>query len=515
MKPHLMFAEDDSTPRPPVNAPDLIADLELATLCEAMARGDEGLLSAARAALLDPLTDPAEIRYRQQVLADCLRHPGAVRELHRVADEAIAAERKLLRGAFTGQSAPLLNRSVRVLEVFGDFLHRLRAIAERQVDTFSSSAFTRLFREILAELDDDYLRTMDAVLEQLRFEHGIVVSARLGDGNKGVDFVLRKPPGKGRKSPGHRALKRSNLSFTVTGRDESDYRSLTALRGRALSGIANATAQSADHVRDFFLALRDELGFYLGCVNLAETLSELGVPTCWPEPRAPGGNVLSARELHEPCLALRLRRGVVGSDLDADGRSLVLITGPNQGGKSTFLRGAGIAHLMMQAGMFVAARQFTASTVTGVFTHYKREEDASMASGKLDEELARMSTIADHVTPGSLLLCNESFASTNEREGADIAAEIVRALTDSGVRIVFVTHLYELARRMHTEAPERCVFLRATRRDDGERTFRISPGEPTPTAHGADLYVKIFGTAPVRSTQDEGPDEPDRAPPPW
>jgi DNA mismatch repair ATPase MutS len=54
------------------------------------------------------------------------------------------------------------------------------------------------------------------------------------------------------------------------------------------------------------------------------------------------------------------------------------------------------------------------------FTHYKREEDATMTSGKFDEELSRMSEIADEIRPRSLLLCNESFASTNEREGAEI-----------------------------------------------------------------------------------------------
>jgi DNA mismatch repair ATPase MutS len=83
---------------------------------------------------------------------------------------------------------------------------------------------------------------------------------------------------------------------------------------------------------------------------------------------------------------------------------------------------------MMQCGMFVAARQLRADARAGVFTHCKREEDASMESGKLDEELGRMSGILDQMTPGSMLLCNESFASTNEREGAEIARQIVRAL---------------------------------------------------------------------------------------
>ncbi|MER8376745.1 hypothetical protein NKH19_22355 [Mesorhizobium sp. M1338] len=64
---------------------------------------------------------------------------------------------------------------------------------------------------------------------------------------------------------------------------------------------------------------------------------------------------------------------------------MVVITGANQGGKSTFLRGVGLAQLMMQCGMFVPAA-FCGSVCDGVFTHYKRGEDATMKSGKLDEE---------------------------------------------------------------------------------------------------------------------------------
>ena len=82
---------------------------------------------------------------------------------------------------------------------------------------------------------------------------------------------------------------------------------------------------------------------------------------------------------------------------------------------------------MMQCGMFVAAESFRANVSDGVFTHYKREEDANMKSGKLDEELGRMSAIIDNVTPNSIVLFNESFASTNEREGSEIARQIVRA----------------------------------------------------------------------------------------
>ena len=181
--------------------------------------------------------------------------------------------------------------------------------------------------------------------------------------------------------------------------------------------------------------------------------------------------------------------------MDADGKQVIMITGANHGGKSTFLRSVGLAQLMMQAGMFVPAGSFTASVSTGVFTHFKREEDATMEKGKLDEELDRMSTIAGQISAGGLLLCNESFASTNEREGSEIARQIIRALTEAGIRIVFVTHMYDLAGRYYAEHDPAALFLRAERRPDGQRTFRVPPGEPLPTSYGEDLYQQVFGTA--------------------
>ncbi|HTU03933.1 MAG TPA: hypothetical protein VMG13_00130, partial [Trebonia sp.] len=177
----------------------------------------------------------------------------------------------------------------------------------------------------------------------------------------------------------------------------------------------------------------------------------------------------------------------------ADGKQLIMITGANQGGKSTFLRSLGQAQLMTQAGMFVAAESFAGSVCSGVFTHFKREEDATMEKGKLDEELDRMSVIAGQIASGALLLCNESFASTNEREGSEIAREIIRAFTEAGIRVVYVTHLYDLAESCYTRNRGKALFLRAQRRPDGQRTFRLLEGEPLPTSYGEDLYQQVFG----------------------
>lgn len=486
MRPGLLYAAEGARPHAAVDA----EDLQLDGLWAAMARGDEGLYAAARAVTLAPLTDPADIAHRQEVLRDCMGNAAAVRELHALADEAVAADQKIFRGPAARPEA-LLNRSLRVLEQSFEYLRRLRDLAPGHARAFRSPAFSRLFASLRAELDEEYLRGAETLLDQLQFEHGILAEARLGPGNKSVGFRLHEPPGKGR-DPSVRRFRKSGLAFAVPADNEETWRALPAFRDLIVEEVAQAAAASADHVRDFLLALRSELGFYVGCLNLAESLAGLSLPVCVPRAHAATGPAPSARGLYDPCLAL-LRGGAVGSDLDAGAATLIMVTGTNRGGKTTFLRGVGTAQLMMQCGMFVAADRYAAPVANGILTHFRREEDRSMTSGKLDEELARMSAVVDRLRPGALLLCNESFASTEERAGSDIAAEIIGALTGLGVRVVFVTHLYDLAQRMHAEAGHDRLFLTTERDAGGAPTFRIVPGTPSPTAHARDLYLRVFG----------------------
>ena len=103
-----------------------------------------------------------------------------------------------------------------------------------------------------------------------------------------------------------------------------------------------------------------------------------------------------------------------------------------------------------------------------------------------------MSAIVDHLRPHALLLFNESFASTNEREGSEIARQIVRAVLEKQVSVVFVTHLYHFAHGIFVEQWEGTVFLRAERRPDGTRPFKLIEGAPLQTSYGEDLYQRIF-----------------------
>ena len=115
-----------------------------------------------------------------------------------------------------------------------------------------------------------------------------------------------------------------------------------------------------------------------------------------------------------------------------------------------------------------------------------------MKSGKFDEELGRMSEIVDLIVPHSLLLFNESFAATNEREGSEIARQIVTALLERPHKVAFVSHQYAFSHGLFESRRESTLFLRAERRDDGQRTFKLIEGEPLSTSFGEDVYREVF-----------------------
>jgi DNA mismatch repair ATPase MutS len=486
-------ARTDAASAPAPSDEALAQDLELETLWSAMAAGDEFLFEVAKRGVLSSLRDPAAIIYRQRVLADCIAHPAIVREMYRLAIQALESEREV--GPLWAGARPdsILHWSVRVLTLYLDALKRLRQTADYQVAGFVSEGFTRFFGMLRAELADDYLRTVEHHLRELEFERGVLESAELGKGEKGRRYVVRELRAERWTQRLPFANRPRSYSFTIPPRDVGGFRALEEIRAQGINHLANAVAQSADHVKSFFSMLRLELAFYLGCLNLREQLDDKDEPTCFPEPLGEDELALTTHDLYDVCLALHLEGRVVGNEVSADGKSLLIITGANQGGKSTLLRGLGLAQLMMQSGMFVGARSFRGSVCTGVFSHYKRREDATMKRGKLEEELARMSEIADQIKPGCVLLCNESFASTNEREGSEIARQVVSAMLEKQIRVFLVTHMYDLAHSFHKRGLDTALFLRAEREADGGRTFQLREHGPLPTSYGEDSYRRIFG----------------------
>ena len=496
MKALLMFPDRDFEllAASPWNQGDLTQDLELETLVLAMAAGDEFVSDVARKALLCATrNDLGTVLYRQEILKDALQNPEVVRGLYRFMGEAIKDSKRQSWGITSHYPSSMLYGATDLLEMFVGRLRALRGIAEEQTGRFHSRGFRALFAMLQRELSDDFLAQIEEHLTISKFRKGLLLSAELGSCNEATQLAPRKDSG---KEAGwlQRLLRKGPPAYTyrLHERDEAGGRILGKIRDRGISRVAVALAESAGHVLNFFSMLRTELAFYVGCLNLHGQLVSRQLSVCFPIPSEPGTRSLCFRELYDVCLSLRLERRVVGNLADATGKNLIIVTGANQGGKSTFLRSVGQAQLMMQCGMFAGAETFEAELCANLFTHFKREEDEAMKSGKFDEEVARLSAIVEHVTPNAMLLFNESFAATNEREGSEIARQIVSALLEKRIKVLYVTHLYDFARGFFGREMKDALFLRAERKADGTRTFRLAEGEPLETSYGEDLYRQIF-----------------------
>ena len=492
MRPGLLVPHGDldldALPEPD---PTLVADLGLDRLYPAMSRGDRFLDEVVRRVVPVPLETAEAIRYRQASVADAIASPDVVRELYAIAVDAVDGERKVWGGSMRNPEL-VLDRAAEVIGLFLGSFRSLRRIQAEGAGAFTSPGFVAFFGAILSELDDAWLAEADDHVGRLR-ARTLHVSARLGPGNRGTGYVLHRRPNVIAGWRGRLGLEERRSSVEVLTSDVNGMSMIAEIRALAIASTAGAVHETDRWLLAFFTTLRAELGFLVACVNLHEALVAAGAAVCMPDPVADGEPAFAATGLYDPGLRLAIDGPVVGNDVVVDGARIVVITGANGGGKSTFLRAVGLAEVMLHAGMFVAATSLAASVRSRVLTHFTREEDASMERGKLHEELGRLRTLVDACSPGSLVLLNETLSSTNEREGAEIARQAVTALADGGVDVWFVTHNHQFAADLHRADRPDVRFLRAEAGEGGGRSFRITDGPPEATSHGMDLYGKILG----------------------
>ena len=505
MKVFLLYPDSDfDREKPfPQNAKVLSEDLGLGILLSAMADGDEFIFEVCQKVVFKGLQDIDTIYYRQEILRDWMEHPEVLRKMYRISLEFLERKHREWLWISRRQTSPgiVLSNARRLLEASTELLRELKDLAVIHRPGFRSRGLGRFLGMVEEELEEQYLAKVEEHLEELRFSRGVRLSAELGKGGEGSNYSLCKYQ---RENTGlvKRILAKRSLvyTFSLHPRDEQGARVLEELRDTGLAKAASALGKAAEHIESFFNLLRWELAFYLGCLNLWEKIRETGAPITFPRPWPQEEHKFRCKGLYNVSLALVTRQRPVGNDVIGDGKTLFLITGPNQGGKTTFLRSVGLAQMMMQAGMFVPAEEFEANLCSGIFTHFRRDEDSSMERGKLEEELERMGAIVDSVKPGGLLLLNESFASTNEREGSEIALDVTRAILDCGIKVFHVTHFFEFPQKMTQMMPKRILSLGAERLPDGTRTFKIKEGKPLETSHGMDLYRKIFGNRSEKET---------------
>ena len=242
-----------------------------------------------------------------------------------------------------------------------------------------------------------------------------------------------------------------------------------------------------------------EILFYIRWAELIDKIKAAGLPVCKAVILPPEQRDCSFRDLYNLKLAINKTGGedihIITNDIDFnDDRRIFILTGPNRGGKTIFTQAWGLAMLLAQLGVYVPASYAAISPCDNIYTHFPADENDTVDLGRLGEESKRLAEIFEQATDRSIMLLNESLATTSVTEGLFIAKDVVRAMRYLGARAIFNTHMHDLARSVdalneEVEGTSKAANL-VTGVHDGERSFKVSLLPPQGVSYAKDIALK-------------------------
>jgi len=514
-----------------------VRDLELAHILSALAQYAPSC-TTFREVANQLCTAPAVITYRQDVLEDLWQHPALADRLETLLPEISALD--AYRSSVDRQRSTLEDVTWRLgeLEQLVTCVSGLSEVFDRVGGQLQAQGW-RLLRDRVAQIaeDDVYLnltRELPEMLETLRSKASVTIGINLDNRLRPVATTLI--------SVNDTPFTSSSFIDRLLGRSAEDFKGIGPLHSVAALEVERnplGLAPQAQPInpmlvplfRDlakiletvcrpiartlrryitlqsgFLAGISSEMAFYLAAVRLMQQLRERGLSWCRPEIVPMAERVCELQDGYNLNLALHLmaqaevNAAVVKNDvrMDKNGRIFIL-TGPNQGGKTTYVQMVGLCQILAQLGLWVPAMQARISPVDGIYTHYPMEESSAKATGRFGDEAQRLSDIFTGATRHSLILLNESLASTNAGESLYIAQDLVRILRHMGARAIFATHLHELAADVgalneQTPGDSEVVSLVASRLESGaegtQRSYKIVPGQPMGRSYAREIASK-------------------------
>jgi len=463
-----------------LEAPDFFADLNLDQLLASMTAGREQY--ELKPFFYAPLHEVAAVRYRHEVLRD-LEQPdvrasidGFAERMERMREHLAQVERlsyELQQQAWFLDAVGVYCAAVRTLA--DELAAREMKVTSRGLDGFrayladyvASERFTSLAAETQA------LREALAGIRYALRINGARVTVSRYDGEADYSAEVQETFAKFKQG----AVK----CYLVTLPDLAGMNHVEAQIAervaRLYPEVFGTLAASCSGHRDFLDAtvarFDREVQFYRAYLQLIGRLGAAGLPFCYPRVSARSTEV-AARETFDIALANKLTPAggtVVGNDFHLTGPERVLVvTGPNNGGKTTFARTFGQLHYLASLGLLVPGRQARLLLPDRVYTHFEREEAIETLRGKFEDELVRVHQILERATSDSVIVMNESFTSTTLNDALFVGAEVMRRILDLGCLGVYVTFVDELASLSDATVS---MVSQIVAENPAERTFKI------------------------------------------
>lgn len=258
-------------------------------------------------------------------------------------------------------------------------------------------------------------------------------------------------------------------------------------------------------LRDEILARRDALRLLSQAVaelDVFVSLAEVAERKRYVKPTLDESNTLMIREGRHPVLEEVLPAGsLVPNDLDLDGkhRQVIILTGPNMSGKSTYLRQTALIAVMAQMGSYVPAAEAHVGVLDQLFTRIGASDRLADGESTFMVEMVETARILNHATPRSLVILDEVGRGTSTYDGIAIAWACLEHLHKAGPKVLFATHYFEL-----TKLPEEWSGVKnahVTAKEWGDSVIFLHKVEPGPADRAYGIHVARLAGVP-RSVQD-------------